>query len=602
LSNVVPTSIPYPAIGRHGVIGDRRTAALVAADGTIDWLCLPDYDGQPVFGALLDARAGGAWRLGPARLVQGRQSYDGDTAVLTTAWELESGRLELTDTMLWPEDDRPAGRVDGRAVLRRLRCVTGQAACVWALEPRPDGAPEIHTWTSGPIGTVPGAPPRGVERFTLHAGEELWAVLGPDDANGWTVERCRAALEETATFWRQLAARLQWNGPGAPQARRAGITIHLLSYAPDGSVVAAPTTSLPERIGGSWNADYRLSWVRDSALSLGALASLGDVENAGRYLDWLGRRAAGGVPQRPLYSLREDRGTPTQHDGALAGYRGSAPVRFGNHAYDQRQIGSLGFLADCVLVYLRHGGDWGEVHWDMLRRAADHVADTWREPDNGVWELKTRQRYVSSQVMCWTALDRAARVAQRLGRDAPVDRWRAAMDDIAADVLSHGWSDRLGAFRQCHEAEGLDASSLLIPIMGMLPFDDPRVVRTVDRIVERLTIDGLVYRFDPDEVPAIDDARPMGQYEGAFLPCTFWLATVLAAMGRRDAARDLLARVDTVVGPTGLLAEGVDPRDGTFLGNMPLLFSHAEQLRALRALAGGAALPAQPDGGSGGPT
>ncbi|HVV17273.1 MAG TPA: glycoside hydrolase family 15 protein [Polyangia bacterium] len=570
--------IPYPAIGRHGVVGDRRTAALVAADGTADWLCLPDYDSAPFFSALLDAPAGGFWRLGPARLRQGRQRYEGDTAVLTTEWQIDGGRLELTDAMLWPEDQRTNGRDGERVLLRRLRCHGGSVDCVSSLRPSPEAAARPQVWFAGAL-----AGTRDERRFVLANGEELWAVLATSREE-WTPARCRQSLDEVLAYWRDFAGRLRCAGPRRAQEARAGITIHLLAYAPDGSVVAAPTSSLPERVGGSWNADYRLSWVRDASLSVGALAKLGDLASAQRFLGWLERRSDPATLAAPLFTIHGERAAPVHRLEALSGYRSSRPVVFGNHAYAQRQIGSIGFLADCAWTYVRLGGSWNETDWRFVRVAANHVAATWSEPDNSLWELSRRGQYVSSRVMSWVALDRASKLARRCGDTSRLKVWSSVMDAIHAEVASRGWSARLGAFRQRYDEDNLDAAALLIPIMGFLPYDDPRVVRTIERIADHLTIDELTYRFEPERVPALSDEDPMGSFEGAFLPCTCWLATAYVGLGRDPAAERILARVDEVAGGTGLLAEAVDPRDGTFLGNMPLLFSHSEYLRAVHAL------------------
>ncbi len=569
-------AIPYPAGRQHGLIGDRRTAALVAADGTIDWMCLPDYDGEPLFGALLDARRGGFWRLGPARLVQARQQYEGATAILTTTWTLPEGRLELTDAMLWPETQRPTGLNDARAVLRRLRCLEGQVDCVSSLSASARAPQPPQIWSTRPLPAQ--------ARFRMQVGEELWAVVWCGDVAHWSEARCREELDVVRGFWRRFVRRVRHAGPRRTEVLRTAVTIHLLAYAPSGAAVAAPTTSLPERIGGTWNADYRLSWIRDASLSMSALSTLGDPESAGRYLDWLAGRGTKDALRQPVFGLRGSAEKPQRNRDDLAGYRGSRPVRMGNHAYEQRQFGSLGFMADCVLTYVQAGGEWKHEHWDMICQAADHAAEVWREPDNSLWELADRRPYVMSRVMSWVALDRASRLAERAGHAAPAS-WARAMEDIRADVLERGWSDRLNAFRQSYDGDALDAAALLIPLFGFLPFDDERVRRTIDAIAERLTIDDFVFRFDPDETPGLSGEPPLGEYEGAFVPCTLWMAAAQAGLGHVDQAEKILAQLDRLVGPLGLLPEGIDPRDGAFRGNLPLLFSHAAYLRACQALA-----------------
>ncbi len=596
------TDIP---IERHGVVGDRRTAALVAADGTLAWLCLPDYDGPTVFGALLDNRRGGHCRLGPAIPSLGSQRYRTQSAVLTTTWTSAAATLELTDAMAWPWDDRGAadGADDARVVIRRLRAAAGAADCVLDVLPRADfdrdavvsplltgalfdlAGTTLRLWASRPVTLSAGG---ASTRIHLQAGEELWVVLATgDDRREWTVDRARTELERADSYWREWIDDLAYEGPRPNQVRRSALNLHLLSYAPTGSPVAAPTTSLPERIGGDRNWDYRYAWVRDASLSLTVLARLGKMRAGQRYMDCLTTyRSSTDSPLQVVYGVDGRTDLPDRERHDLAGYRGSLPVRFGNRACGQRQLDSLGFFTECALVFLQAGGEWREQYWRMVQRAADFTAAHWREPDRGIWEGSVSQHYVSSKVMAWVALDRAVKIAERTGHHAAVAPWRDAMSAIHDEVREHGWSERLGAFSQRYEGETLDASTLLIPIMGFLPASDPRCRTTAQAIAQTLTIDGLVHRYVPAETPGHeDDALPVGEFEGAFVPCCFWLATVYAQMGRRKEAAAILDRAEGAAGPLGLFAEEIDARAGQFLGNVPVLFSHAEHLRAILALA-----------------
>ncbi|HWD91932.1 MAG TPA: glycoside hydrolase family 15 protein [Verrucomicrobiae bacterium] len=590
-----PLSLAYPAIERHGIIGDRRTAALVSADGTLDWLCLPDYDSDIVFGALLDWSKGGYWRLGPAEVMQGEQSYDGETMVLQTEWKLETGTLVLQDAMLWPEDRRAPEKEASRVVVRCLKCVRGTARFAFHLQPgfnlekspkitfteRPGGISiqanqsALHLWSNFPLQKQTRSL-RG--EMELTEGQEIWAVL-ERGASGqeWSVDAAHDAVETNRTYWREWLKRIHH----APrEIRRSAMTVHLLSYAPEGSVVAAATTSLPERIGGDWNADYRLCWVRDTSLALGTLERLGDWEETERYLQWLHRQVSRfGPPLRPLYGIRGEKRPRQKELKHAAGYRNSAPVRIRNHAYKQFQLGSLGFFADCVWFYLQEGGRWQDDYWQIIRRVADFTSKHWMEPDNGIWELPERQHFVSSRVLSWVALDRAVRIAEKVKPDFDVSAWRAELPKIHDEVMERGWSEKLGAFRQRYEADNLDSALLLISVFDFLPPEHPRVLATIERIEERLTLDGYTYRFDPRELAMLGDF-PLGELEAAFLPCTFWLATAHAKASRVKKAEAILRRVEQLAGKLGLFAEAVDPRTQGFMGNTPLLFSHAEYVRA----------------------
>jgi GH15 family glucan-1,4-alpha-glucosidase len=589
------------------VIGDRRTAALVAADGTIDWYCVPDYDGDSVFGSILDVDRGGFWRFGPEEPTLGIQRYLERTAILLTEWELPSGKLELCDAMPWPDDDRRQGEAQ-RSIIRRIRCLSGAASVHFQLAPRckfhdmelqvehATGAfsflSEEHSftlWTSFPVRKADHSLTATVQ---IAEGDELWAIfslatpaIAGFSAPTVTASALASLLEETARYWKGWCRDLTVNSNERQQIERSAITVQLLTYAPAGSAVAAVTSSLPERVGGDLNWDYRFAWVRDTSLSLALLALLGKGGEVGRYLDWLSGRKS--LVEAPLQVMYHPAGKPElvpfEHQ-ELAGYRGSRPVRFGNRAYTQFQHGSVGFLADCTLIYLENGGSWKDQYWQLIRRIADYTAEVWQRPDCGIWELPEQVHWVESKVMSWVVLDRAIRIAAKTGCSAEAIRWEPVRDAIYREVLLRGWCERTQSFRQHYDNEEVDGALLLIPVMEFLPPDDPKVVATLARVQQELTVNGFVYRFHPETTPGVRNPLPLGEFEGAFFPATFWLATAYAKAGRVDEAAAILDHCQRVAGKPGIFSEEVDVRTNQFLGNIPLLFSQVEYARARLAV------------------
>lgn len=586
----------YPPISRLTVVGDRRTAAVIAADGAVQWLCLPNFDGIPIFGRLLDAGRGGYWRLGPASGGEGRQKYIEETNVAVTQWDADSGALELTDAMLMPQGNRRVEEQNHRALLRRLRCRSGAVDCLLELQPRDQfgAAPTLSPVEGGCELRVAGralslwaSRTEPIENpthatFRLAAGEEFWAILGTGKLpETWSVKAAEEALEGAIRYWREWTGRYNYQGPRRQSVVRAALATELLSFAPTGALAAAATSSLPERIGGDRNYDYRYAWMRDASMAMATLSVLGDVGSAERYLSWISQLGSSTeMPVQVLY--RVDGGTKIkQHKrNALEGYRGSRPVQFGNHAFRQRQLDCLGYLADCAVIYLIEGGRWAPEYWQLIRRIADYIAKNWRKPSNGIWERDRRRHYVSSKVMSWTTLKRALDFADRTGDDGNLRRWRTAMTEIHDEVMWCGWSEKLQSFRQHYDADTLDASTLLVPLMGFLEPGHPRVVATVKRIEQDLMINGFVHRFRPD-----NSELSMVEFEGAFLPCCFWLAAVYALMKRDQDADAMLQRVEQLTGGAGLFSEEVDSRSGELLGNIPMVFSHAEYARAVLQLA-----------------
>ena len=424
----------------------------------------------------------------------------------------------------------------------------------------------------------------------LKTGDEMWAVLDDaEHAGGWSVAEARAALDATTTYWRDWSCKLACDGSRAEEIRLAAIVVHLCTYAPTGALVAAPTTSLPERVPGSYNYDYRYCWIRDGALTVSLLAQLGMTEPVSRFLDFVAaclRPETGGrskMPLQVLYRIDGGRKTPKDERPDISGYRDCQPVHMGNPVYQMHEIDGFGFLAECIWLFVQHGGVLEDRHWEVLRRSADFIAENWSEKDAGTWELMPSQDFVSTKVMNWVTLDRALAVAEWTGREAPAS-WDQSRQRVHEDVLEHGWSDEAGTFRQRYGSDALDGTALLIPLMGFLPPDDPRVRATVERVDKVLKLNGLVHRFVPEKTPGRPD-QPMGDREGAFLMCTMWLAEAWQILGETDKARRALERAEACRGTTRLFSEAGDARHTPgLLGNMPLLFTEVAYARAARAI------------------
>jgi GH15 family glucan-1,4-alpha-glucosidase len=596
-----PSLIAYPPIAHHGVIGDRRTAALVANDGTLDWFCAPDFDGPPIFGSLLDVSRGGYCRWGPRTASPGRQQYLPDTAAVVTTWPEVPG-VELADLMAWPSDERAEELRKQRVIIRRLRA-TKKTSVVFELFPRYAfaEAPEpaircenrtVFSFEGGYLGFWSSFPTEANAEgasATLHLleGDEHWVVLGwKITLGGWSATREAEQFWQAENYWRDWSGNLlsQSGGARAPALKRAALTVQLLSHANHDCAAAAVTTSLPERLGGERNYDYRYAWVRDASLSLAYLARMGKCDEIEHYLDWLcGLHSATEPPLQVCYRLNGDLHLDQEDVPGISGYDGSLPVRNGNRAAKQRQLGSLGFFADCARIYLENGGRWREEFWKLLKRVADFTCAHWQETDSGVWELAEEAHYVASRVMSWAVLDRATYIAGRTGHLPETDHWEQTAAAIHAEVMDKGWCQEKQAFRQRYGSDALDAAALLIPLMGFLPADHPRVMATLGALEGELVVDGLMHRFDPAQTLG-GKQLPIGQFEGAFLPCVFWHAHALAKAGRCDDAEAILKRCESISGEIGLFAEEADPRQGIFLGNTPLLFSHVEYARAAMEL------------------
>jgi GH15 family glucan-1,4-alpha-glucosidase len=578
----------------YGLLGDLESAALVGRDGSVDWLCLPRFDSPACFAALLGDETAGRWLLAPA---SGgpctRRAYRGDTLILDSEWDTPDGAVRVTDCM--PRRGEAAdivrvvtglsGRVRMRMQLRMrfdygrvlpwVRHDSGQLAAVagpdsmWLRTPAPLSDPD-HTTTA---------------EFEVESGQAVPFVLTYASSFAPPPQPVNAerAIADTERFWTDWIGGCRYRGRDADAVRRSLITLKALTYAPTGGIVAAATTSLPERLGGSRNWDYRFCWLRDATLTLRALLGTGFDAEAREWREWLVRAVAGDPADlQIMYGLDGWRRIPEYELPWLPGYEGAGPVRVGNSAAGQFQLDVWGEVLDGLHVARQAGLPPADEVWEIQRALLDYLEGHWQDPDDSLWEMRGRRRpFVHSRVMAWAGVDRGVRAVEQFGLPGPADRWRALCDRIADDVLENGFDAGRGTFTQFYGSRGLDAALLLIPRTGFLPWTDPRVIGTVDAVRRELREDGFVLRYRPDA-----DVDGLPGREGTFLACSFWLADALHGTGRTQEAEDLYRRLLAVRNDLGLLAEEYDTTTRRQLGNVPQAFSHVALVNTARRLSG----------------
>jgi len=566
----------------YALIGDCETAALVSRSGSIDWLCFPRFDSPACFAALLGSPENGHWLIEPAEPVrQIRRKYHTDSLVLETEFETESGVVALIDGMPPRSKDPDLVRlVVGRRgeVPMRMRLV--MRFDYGSIEPWVTRTPSGLRAVAGPDTLVldTPAPLHGeqqttVSKFVVRAGETVPFVLTwheshlprPQPIDGPKM------LTFADEWWQEWVSRCQYQGEWREAVVRSLITLKALTYAPTGGIVAAATTSLPEKLGGVRNWDYRYCWLRDATFTLYALMNNGYVDEARAWREWLLRAVAGNPAQiNIMYGLRGERRLTEFELDWLAGYESSSPVRVGNAAYHQFQLDVFGEVMDAMHQARRAGIDGEDAAWNVQRAMLNFLQTHWQEPDEGIWEVRgPRRHFTHSKVMAWVAVDRMIKEVEQFGEPGPVEQWRALRDQIHADVCQQGYNSEKSSFVQYYGADILDASLLMIPLVGFLPPDDPRVTGTVTAIERELKQDGLVARYPTrHEV----DGLPPG--EGAFLACSFWLADNYTLLGRHAEARELFESLLSLRNDVGLLSEQYEPRLKRLVGNFPQAFSH----------------------------
>ncbi|MEU1628965.1 glycoside hydrolase family 15 protein [Streptomyces sp. NPDC020096] len=586
----------------YALIGDLQTAALVGKDGSIDWLCLPRFDSGACFARLLGDQDNGHWRLSPSKNGEHctRRSYRDDTLMLESVWETASGTVKVIDFM--PQRDRTP------EVVRIVEGVSGTVRMHSRLRLRFDYG-RVVPWVRRTNGTreavagpdsvwfrsVPEVRTYGKDyathsEFTVSAGENVAFVLSWNPSHESPPEPIDPykALAQSERAWHKWAERCTYAGPWRDAVLRSLITLKGLTYAPTGGIVAAPTTSLPEEIGGVRNWDYRYCWLRDSTLTLGALVESGYLKEAAEWRDWLLRAVAGDAADlQIMYGLGGERRLPEFEVPWLPGYEGSAPVRVGNAAVDQLQLDVYGEVLDSLHLARTYGLPDKKHAWNIQRLLMDFLESAWREPDEGLWEVRgPRRHFVHSKVMAWVAADRMVRAVEanpELGGN--VDRWRAMRDEVHREVCEKGYDPERNTFTQSYGSTELDAATLLIPQVGFLPATDPRVIGTIDAVRDELAYGAFVRRYSLDK-SAKDAVDGLPGSEGAFLACSFWLADALAAIGRHKDAADLFEQLLALRNDVGLLAEEWDPVAGRQLGNFPQAFSHIALVNTAMTLTG----------------
>ena len=582
-------------IGDYALLSDCRSAALVSREGSVDWLCFPRFDGPSVFCRLLDP-AGGRFAIRPVGEFQVTRRYLDRTMVLETTFTTAGGTAVLTDALALGPDERghELGQGSPGILLRRLACTAGKIEVEVSYAPRPEyglihpilipvpggitargGADRLFLSTSASFRTEGATATAGLR---LAEGQETVFALGHGDMSGpplapWTAADIVGRLDDTVAGWQSWSALHQsYDGPWRELVQHSGRVLQALTFAPTGAIIAAPTTSLPETVGGQRNWDYRFTWVRDASLTMEALWVAACPTEANLFFVFLADAAATmprrGADLQIMFGIGGERDLTERELPHLAGWRGSRPVRVGNGAWTQRQLDVYGELLSAAQRLVDKLGELDPVTRQFLTAAVDTAASRWQEPDQGLWEVRGEPRhFLYSKLMCWVALDRGIALAGLLGAEDRVPAWSAAGEEIRTAILDRGWSERAGAFTQSFGSDDLDAANLMLAITGFLPATDPRMKATIEATAERLTDQrGLVYRYLARDGLAGD--------EGTFLLCTFWLAQAQALAGDVDAATATFERAIAAVSDVGLLAEEVDPRNGEMIGNFPQAFSH----------------------------
>ena len=586
---------PVLNIEDYAVIGDCRTAALVSNIGSIDWLCLPEFDSASIFNRLLDNQRGGHFVVTPVHSFSAHRRYQDSTAVLTTEFRTESGIVRITDCMpVQSEVKKGAMLLPFRSVLRYIEGVEGAVQLRIVFQPRPNDARTVPAFHArGPAGycsdlgncliqlmsslplTIQSGAVQGDVRVQAGQHHVLWMAYSQDAPAVYpALAVAESVIRDTETYWKQWSQRCQYDGPYRPAVIRSALTLKLLSHAPSGAIVAAPTTSLPEVLGGSRNWDYRYCWLRDASYTTGVFLQIGYTQEASAFIRWLLHATALTYPAlQVMYSVFGEAALTQTDLDVLEGYRGSSPVRIGNQAHAQLQLDVYGEVLDALWLYVQGGHAIDREIRQRLVKIADLICRQWMLPDHGIWEIPYPPRhYVHSKVMCWVALDRAERIVRHLKVPADIEPWQRARASIRDHVLAAGYSTELQTFVQTIGGTEVDATALTFGLTGFIEPNDPRVLSTIQTIRKHLGRHSMVYRYlGNDGLPGV---------EGVFLPCSYWLVEALTSAGQHEEAKQLFEVNQKLANDVGLFPEEVDHASGRMLGNFPLALTHLGHIRA----------------------
>jgi len=582
------SSIGYKPLERYGIVGNMETVALIASDGSIDWMCLPHLESESVFASLLDKDKGGFFRISPRVSFTSSQQYEGHTNILKTKFICSSGKGELIDFM--PPFKKSKYWHKQQILFRKLKCVKGYIPWRLVFQPRFKYAskkPKIINTDTGVLANYDQKKlyldaflpfktdsTRAEADFTLSEGEEIWFVMQYGTRNSFNAKEMEKQLKETYLFWDNWRHKCEqgkcvFNEPWHDLVIRSGLVLKLLTHGETGAIAAAATTSLPERVGGARNWDYRFNWLRDSVFTTQALYNLGNKKEAKALFNWY-KRLYKGVKISDIqivYGLHGEKGGEEKVLSYLSGYKNSKPVRIGNLANSQQQLDVYGEILNVAFETSRYGESLSKNDWKFLKKIVNYVCKIWKIKDSGIWEQRgKRKHFVYSKVMCWVAIDRGIKIAEKKQFKAPLQQWIKSRDEIYQDILKRGYNKQLNSFVQSYDTKNLDASNLLIPIVGFLPFEDPKIKGTISATLKYLTKNGLVRRYTSRD--------GLSGSEGFFILCTFWLIDRLALSGQVQKAEKMYTNLLKRISPLGLFSEEIDISQKFMLGNFPQAFSH----------------------------